>query len=96
MRYAGRTPLALHSATLVGDNIVVFGGNRHTHFTDEQCYSMDTLVYNVQCASECQSLALSIHVLHCDFVREAHSDSLASTESLTSSLAASVTLSCPG
>eukprot|EP00041_Stephanoeca_diplocostata_P008339 m.123217 g.123217 ORF g.123217 m.123217 type:complete len:788 (+) comp17278_c2_seq17:41-2404(+) len=44
-------PLALHSAALVGDNVVIYGGNQHTPFIDEQCYGMETLVYNVQCDS---------------------------------------------
>ncbi|EDO43458.1 predicted protein, partial [Nematostella vectensis] len=43
------TKRAFHSAILSGDYLVVFGGNRHTHGSDETCYDGLLHFYHIPC-----------------------------------------------
>ena len=41
--------LALHTASIDGAYMMVYGGSRHTHESDEQCFSDSVLLYNFAC-----------------------------------------------
>eukprot|EP00038_Savillea_parva_P002233 m.112060 g.112060 ORF g.112060 m.112060 type:complete len:2775 (+) comp10770_c1_seq4:62-8386(+) len=41
-------PLAQHTATMLGDTMVVYGGNLHTN-TVQTCYSSETYLYRIGC-----------------------------------------------
>ena len=43
--------MAFHSATLLGDTVVHFGGNRHEHYQDEECHVDETWIYSLRCNS---------------------------------------------
>ena len=43
------TALAFHSATVVGDFMIVFGGSTHTHNQDESCHDDSMYFYNLRC-----------------------------------------------
>ena len=43
--------MAFHSATLLGDKVFHFGGNRHTHYEDEECHVDETWIYSLGCNS---------------------------------------------
>uniref|UniRef100_H2YIS7 Multiple EGF-like-domains 8 n=1 Tax=Ciona savignyi TaxID=51511 RepID=H2YIS7_CIOSA len=45
----GSTPMAFHSANIIGDYMVVHGGSVHQHTSDESCYSDTTYLYNMRC-----------------------------------------------
>nr|XP_041568334.1 multiple epidermal growth factor-like domains protein 8 [Taeniopygia guttata] len=40
---------AFHSASLIGDYMVVFGGNVHTHYHEEKCYEEELHFYHLRC-----------------------------------------------
>ena len=44
-------PLAFHSASVIGDYMVIIGGNSHKHKEDESCYSSLMYFYNLRCNS---------------------------------------------
>nr|CAB3263750.1 multiple epidermal growth factor-like domains protein 8 [Phallusia mammillata] len=43
------TPRAFHSANIIGDYMVVYGGNTHEHLKDETCHSGGLFLYNLIC-----------------------------------------------
>ncbi|XP_076804825.1 multiple epidermal growth factor-like domains protein 8 isoform X1 [Clavelina lepadiformis] len=44
-------PVAFHSATIIGDYMLVFGGSVHTHDKDESCHDNRLHFYNLRCYS---------------------------------------------
>ncbi|XP_066023971.1 multiple epidermal growth factor-like domains protein 8 [Pocillopora verrucosa] len=40
---------AFHSAVLIGDYMIIYGGNIHEHFREEICYDNKTLFYHLKC-----------------------------------------------
>ena len=42
-------PMAYHTASVVGDYMVIIGGSVHTHETDETCYSNVVYFYHLRC-----------------------------------------------
>ncbi|XP_023801492.1 multiple epidermal growth factor-like domains protein 8, partial [Cyanistes caeruleus] len=40
---------AFHSASLIGNYMVVFGGNVHTHYHEEKCYEEGLHFYHLGC-----------------------------------------------
>ncbi|XP_053908557.1 LOW QUALITY PROTEIN: multiple epidermal growth factor-like domains protein 8 [Cuculus canorus] len=40
---------AFHSATVIGDYMVVYGGNVHTHYHEEKCYEEEIFFYHLGC-----------------------------------------------
>ena len=41
--------LALHTAVVIGSHMVVYGGSKHTHIHDEECYAEGVLAYSFDC-----------------------------------------------
>lgn len=41
--------LALHSAVAIGGYMVVYGGSKHVHVYDEECYAEGVLAYSFEC-----------------------------------------------
>lgn len=42
-------PLSFHSANILGDYMVIVGGNVHNHKSDESCYNNLMFFYNLRC-----------------------------------------------
>ncbi|XP_022797777.1 multiple epidermal growth factor-like domains protein 8 [Stylophora pistillata] len=40
---------AFHSAVLIGDYMIIYGGNVHEHYNEEICYDNKALFYNLKC-----------------------------------------------
>ena len=41
--------VVFHTMTLVGNYLVIFGGNSHTHHTQEICYDNDVFLFHLNC-----------------------------------------------
>ena len=42
-------PIAFHTANIIGDYMIIFGGSVHTHETDESCYDNVIYFYHLRC-----------------------------------------------
>ncbi|XP_041081633.1 multiple epidermal growth factor-like domains protein 8 [Polyodon spathula] len=46
---SGPRERAFHSATVIGDYMVVYGGNVHIHYHEEKCYDEEIIFYHLGC-----------------------------------------------
>uniref|UniRef100_A0A8C8VJG7 Multiple EGF like domains 8 n=1 Tax=Pelusios castaneus TaxID=367368 RepID=A0A8C8VJG7_9SAUR len=53
-----------HSASLVGDYMVVYGGNVHIHYHEEKCYEDNVFFYHLGCHQWVSGKALAQHLPH--------------------------------
>ncbi|GCC17238.1 hypothetical protein chiPu_0021508 [Chiloscyllium punctatum] len=53
---------AFHTATIVGNYMVVYGGNVHIHYQEEKCYDGDIFFYHLDCHQWVSSEELRLSV----------------------------------
>ncbi|XP_048450825.1 multiple epidermal growth factor-like domains protein 8, partial [Rhincodon typus] len=53
---------AFHTATIVGNYMVVYGGNVHIHYHEEKCYDGDIFFYHLDCHQWVSSEELSLSI----------------------------------